>query len=172
MIGFTYLPRLIENARSSDRWLMVLNRLMRLLIPFNGPHGVKILELGLNRVRTGAPCQRKNYNHIRSMHACVIATIGEYSAGMMLISRLDPTRYRLIMSNLEVEYLFQAKQDIVAETLLEEDELENEILQSLAEKGVAFKSLETLVTDADGRKIARVKTRWQIKSWDKVRTRT
>ncbi|PLX91024.1 MAG: DUF4442 domain-containing protein [Desulfuromonas sp.] len=172
MNGFTYLPKLIENARKSDRWLMVLNRLMRLLIPFNSPHGVKILEMGFNRVRTTAPYQRKNYNHVRGMHACAIATIGEFSAGLMLLSRLDPTRYRLIMASMEVDYLFQAKQDIIAETELDELSLQCEILDPLEEKSTIYKTLHTLVTNSDGRKIAKVKTKWQVKDWDKVRTRT
>lgn len=172
MNGFTYLPKLIENARKSDRWLMVLNRLMRLLIPFNSPHGVKILEMGLNRVRTSAPYQRKNFNHVRGMHACVIATIGEFSAGLMLLSRLDPTRYRLIMASMEVDYLFQGKMELIAETELDEISLQSEIFDPLNEKSTIYKTLQTLVTNSDGRKIARVKTTWQIKAWDKVRTRT
>lgn len=172
MNGFTYLPKLIKNARNSDRWLMVLNRMMRLLIPFNGPHGVKILEMGFNRVRTTAPYQRKNYNHVRGVHACAIATIGEFSAGLLLISQLDPTRYRLIMSSLQVDYLYQAKQDIIAETKLDEAELENDILNPLEEKSTTYKTLDTLVTNGNGRKIAKITTRWQIKAWDKVRTRT
>lgn len=171
MNGFTYLPKLIENARKSDRWLMVLNRFMRLLIPFNAPHGVKVIEMGFNRVRTSAPYQRKNFNHIRGVHACTIATIGEFSAGLMLISRLDPTRYRLIMSNLEINYLRQAKEDITAETLLDEAELENEILAPLEDKSTTYKTLSTTVTDAGGRKIAMITSKWQIKSWDRVRTR-
>jgi len=172
MNGFTYLPKLIKNASTSDRWLMVLNRMLRILIPFNGPHGVKILVIGENLVRSTAPYQRKNFNHIRGVHACAIATIGEFSAGVMLLSRLDPTRYRLIMSRLEVEYLYQAKQDIIAETQLEEAELKNEILDPLNEKSTIYKTIETLVTDTSGRKIARLKTKWQIKSWDKVQTKT
>jgi len=171
MNGFTYLPRLIKNARTSERWLMVLNRMMRLLIPFNGPHGVKILKIGNNIVRTSAPYQRKNFNHIRGVHACAIATIGEFSAGLTLLSRLDPSRYRLIMSHLEVEYLYQAKKDIVAETHLEEDELHDDILTPLQEKTSIYKTMDTLVTDIDGRKIARVRTKWQVKSWDRVKTK-
>lgn len=171
MNGFTYLPKLINNARSSDRWLMVLNRMLRLLIPFNGPHGIKILQLGANLVRTTAPYQRKNFNHIRGIHACAIATIGEFSAGVMLLSRLDPTRYRLIMSRLEVEYLYQAKQDIIAETQLEEAELKSEILDPLKEEPTIYKTIETLIIDTDDRKIARVKTKWQIKAWEKVQTK-
>jgi len=125
-----------------------------------------------DRVRTGGSYRRRNRNHIAGVHACAIATIGEFSAGVMLLSRLDPTRYRLIMSRLEVEYLYQAKQDIIAETQLEEAELKNEILDPLNEKSTIYKTIETLVTDTSGRKIARLKTKWQIKSWDKVQTKT
>jgi len=151
---------------------MVLNRMMRLLIPFNRPHGVKVLKLEKNLVLTSAPYQRKNFNHIRSIHACAIATIGEFSAGLMLLSRLDPTRYRLIMSSLKVEYLYQARQDIFAETCLEETELETGIIEPLKEKSTIYKTMNTLVINSDNKKIARIKTRWQIKSWDRVKTRT
>lgn len=44
-------------------------------------------------------------NHVRGIHVCAIATIAEFSTGFLLLTRLDDAKYRLIMSNMELEYV-------------------------------------------------------------------
>jgi len=171
MNGFALLPGLLVKARSSRLWLRVLNLLLGRIIPFNRPHGVRVLELAPDRVRTTLDYRRKNHNHIRGVHACAIATVAEFSSGLMLLSRLDPACYRLIMARLEVDYLYQAKSAIVAETELSDTVLEQEILQQLDKTETLLKELVTEVTDHHGNRVARARIFWQIKAWDKVRTR-
>lgn len=171
MSGFSLLPKLTGKARKSKIWLWVLNLLLARTIPFNGPHRFRILELGDERVRTTAPYRRNNHNHLRGIHACAIATVAEFSAGLLLLTRLGPARYRLIMSNLDIEYLFQAKQCIVAESSLDNDRLQREILQPLKTQDAQVITLETLVSDSSDNLIAKARTTWQIKRWDKVRTK-
>jgi acyl-coenzyme A thioesterase PaaI-like protein len=171
MNGFDLLPRLIVKARHSRKWLWVLNFMMSRIVPFNRPHGFSIVELAEERVVTRASYRRSNHNHIRSIHACAIATVAEFSAGLMLLSRLDPTRFRLIMSKLDVDYLYQAKQDITAETGLSNAELQDRVLKPLEDAESHSIVMETLVSDRDGNLVANVHTTWQIKRWDKVRTK-
>ncbi len=170
MSGFNLLPRLLGKARHSSFWLFVLNRLLGRMIPFNRPHGFRILELDDQRVRTGGPYRHRNLNHIRGVHACAIATVAEFSSGLMLLAKLDPARYRLIMAGLEIDYLYQAKSAIIAETVLDDGRLKNEILKPLATSDVLRKTLETRVCDAEGNLVARARITWQIKPWAQVRT--
>jgi acyl-coenzyme A thioesterase PaaI-like protein len=171
MNGFDLLPKLIVKARHSKGWLKVLNFMMGRIIPFNRPHGFCVVELQEERVRTFAPYRRSNHNHIRGIHACAIATTAEFSAGLLLLSRLDPGRYRLIMSKLDVDYSYQAKQDITAETALSDADLQARVIKPLETAESHSIIMETLVADRDGNRIACAHTTWQIKRWDKVRTK-
>ena len=171
MKSFERLPGLLARARTSPFWLWVLNLLLGRMIPFNRPHGVRILDLGAERVRTIADYRRKNHNHIGGVHACCIATVAEFSSGMLLLSRLDPARYRLIMAQLEIDYLYQAKSAIIAESVLSDAVLAAEVLKPLQEQDTLVKEFETLVHDRQGKLVARARITWQIKPWDKVRTR-
>ena len=171
MNGFDLLPKLIVRSRRSKGWLKVLNFMMGRIIPFNRPHGFHIVELAEDRVRTCASYRRSNHNHIRGIHACAIATVAEFSAGLLLLSRLDPARYRLIMSNLEVEYVYQAKQDITAETTLSQSALQEKVLGPLATQEACTIVMETHIADTAGNTVASAHTTWQIKRWDKVKTK-
>jgi len=171
MKAFDLLPFLIARARRSPRWLALLNIVMGRLIPFNRPHGFRIAELAEERVVTCASYRRANHNHIRGIHACAIATVAEFSAGLLLLSRLNPGRYRLIMSKLDVEYLYQAKKDIKAMTPLSAGDLQDLIVKPLETAESVTVIMATEVSDSDGAMVALARTSWQIKRWDKVRTK-
>lgn len=165
------LPRMLERSRNSRLWLSLLNAALGRMIPFNRPHRFRLLEVGDDFIRTTAPYRRRNHNHIRGIHACGIATVAEFSSGLLLLSRLDPRTYRLIMSRLDIEYLYQAKSAIVAETCLGDSRLQKEILAPLLRSGSLVKTLQTKVIDEGGNLVARADITWQIKPWTRVRTR-
>ncbi len=171
MKGFDFLPNLIKKGRTSRFWLRVLNTFLAYIIPFNRPHGFRILEIGEDRIQTLAPYRRKNHNHLRGIHACAIATIGEFSAGFLLLSKLDPAEYRLILSKLEVTYIYQAKQEIVAQAILKDEHFQERVLEPLRKEESCSLLMETQIHDREGNDIADVQTTWQIKRWDKVRTK-
>lgn len=171
MNGLVKLPALLEGARRSPFKLKLLNLFLGRLIPFNRPHGVRIRELGKDFVATTAPYKRANHNHIRGVHACCIATAAEFSSGLLFLSRLNPSRYRLIMARLEIDYHYQAKGAIVAETRLEEQQLKDEILKPLADSDKLLFTQKTEVRDDHDNHIATARVTWQIKRWDAVRTK-
>ena len=171
MKGFDILPPLTSRAKGSPFWLWVLNRALGWTIPFNRPHGFELLEIGENVIKTTASYKRINHNHVRGIHACAIATVAEFSAGFLLLTKLDPKRYRLIMSRIEVEYLYQAKERIISESSLAPEILDEAIYKPLQEKDAVTISLRSDVTDFSGNKIAVASTRWQVKRWERVRTK-
>jgi len=131
---------------------------------------VRVLYLGEDRVQTTAPYRRRNHNHVRGIHACCIATVAEFSSGLLFLSRLNPKRYRLIMARLEIDYHYQAKGAIVATTSLSDEELKQRVLRPLAESDKVQTTLPTEVHDQQGNLVATVQVTWQIKPWDRVRT--
>ncbi|MDJ0621929.1 MAG: DUF4442 domain-containing protein [Desulfocapsaceae bacterium] len=171
MKGFAILPYLIPRARRSKKWLFILNVLLARTIPFNKPHRFRIRSIAENSIETFAPYRRSNFNHIRGVHACAIATVAEFSAGFLLLTKLDPTKYRLIMGKLEAEYFYQAKKDIVATAELSEDDLQDNIIQPLRSAEATSIVMTTVLEDISGNMVARVKTTWQVKNWKSVRTK-
>ncbi len=171
MSSFANLPIMLEKARTSPLQLRLLNLLLGRVIPFNRPHGFTIKQIGTDRIVTRAPYKRRNHNHIRGIHACAIATIAEFSSGLILLAKLDPSKYRLIMSKLQIDYLYQAKQEILATTLLDEKQLQEQILQPLQTEAAVTITQETLVQDSQGTDVAKAQISWQIKRWDKVKTK-
>lgn len=165
------LPFLITKAKSSSAWLYVLNFLLAHRIPFNGPHGFRLMEISKNTVKTLGPYKRKNFNHIRGIHACGIATVAEFSSGFLLLSRLDPTIYRLIMAKLTAEYYYQAKEDIIGATEFAEKRLQQEIIMPLQQSESTSVIMQTEVSDLSGNQVAAVETTWQVKRWDAVQTK-
>lgn len=165
------LPKMLGRAKSSRLWLFILNGVLGRMIPFNRPHRFRVLEVGGDFVRTAGPYRRGNHNHIKGIHACGIATVAEFSSGLLLLSKLNPSKYRLIMSRLDIEYLYQAKTAIVAETVLDDTRLRAEILEPLTRDDSLLKTLQTTVVDQQGNLVAQADITWQIKPWSKVRTR-
>lgn len=170
MAGFDALPGLVLKARNSSFWLWVLNRVLGRTIPFNRPHGFRLQEIGENRIVTSCRYRRVNHNHVRGIHACAIATVAEFSAGFLLLTKLEPTRYRLIMSRIEVDYVYQAKEDIYSESQVSTERLDKEVIQPLESSEAVTIVMQSRVRDTSGNAIATAHTTWQIKRWESVRT--
>lgn len=168
MKAFALLPGLLLRARTSPFYRWLLNRLLGRLVPFNRPHGFAIERIEADRIVTRAPNRRINHNHIRGIHACAIATLAEFSSGLVLLSRLDPTRFRLIMARIEIDYLFQARQEILATTILDVGQVQEQILERLQDADAVSFTQETLVEDRQGHTVAKAHITWQIKPWAKV----
>ena len=103
------------NAPSKTN-LFLINKAMQFAIPFNRPHGFEIVAATKNSVTTRGKYKRINFNHIRGIHACGLATIGEFSAGTCLIKNFGMEKYRVIMQTLHAEYHYQAKMDVFSTT--------------------------------------------------------
>jgi len=149
----------------------MLNVLLGQVVPFNRPHRFKIIEIDDTLVRTTAPYRRSNYNHIRGIHACALATVSEFSAGFLLMQNFAPADYRLIMSRMDIEYKYQAKKRVISESRLSREEIELDILKPLETAPSVDIKMRSDVVDDSGNLVAVAHTFWQIKRWDKVQTR-
>lgn len=160
----------MEKAQHSSLALWWFNRVMGWAIPFNQAHGFRVAAIGADSVTVAADYRRRNFNHIRGIHACAIATIGEYAAGLMLMRQFTPRDYRLIMASLEVEYHYQAKQAITAMAAWSPADTE-QCQAELVANGRVMQTMRSHIADRDGHHVATVTTHWQIKSWQQVKTK-
>ena len=164
------LSDLIQKAAQSKKHLWLLNRLTSHTVRFNKPHGFQILKITPEYVQTFAPYHKKNFNHVRGIHACAIATVGELAAGLILMYHFSPKDYRIIMSHIQIDYHFQAKKNIVATAAFSEIQ-KNNILSALTADSKTLQTITTEVKDDDQQSVATVQTTWQIKAWKNVATR-
>lgn len=165
------LPRLLEQARTSSfrRWL--LNAGLRWSIPFNRPHGFRVVPLPEGGIRVEVPFRRANRNHIRAVHACCLATAAELCSGLELMGRLDPMLYRIIMRTLRMDYHWQAKARAFAEFTLDLAGLKEQLQVPLDKDGVVDYTATVKVYDIHGNHLATGLVTWQVKRWKDVRTK-
>lgn len=163
--------RILQKAKTSSFYLAVLNWSLNRMIPFNKPHGFRILEIGDHHLRTLIPYRKKNFNHIRGLHACALATISEFTTGFLLVSKLDAKKYRLIMQRLEMDYHYQGKMDATATFTISEDWLQQQIYDPLKTQDAVVIVCEVKIHDEQGNHLTTGKVYWQIKDWQKVKTR-
>jgi acyl-coenzyme A thioesterase PaaI-like protein len=165
------VSKLIERARHSAFYLWLLNVGLQYKIPFNKPHGFRIVKIGEYEVKILIPYKRKNLNHIRGLHACALATVSEYATGLLLISNLGFDTYRMIMQRLEVDYHYQGKSDAVVEFHFSPEWLRGSIIEPLQTQESVVVPCEVKIHDKQGKHLTTAKIYWQIKKWASVRTK-
>ena len=164
------LSFLVDNLLDKSETRLALKALEKLFntgIPFNMPHKFKFLELSDNKTQLKLPYKRVNQNHLGGMHACAIATLGEYPAGLSLIKRFGSSKYRLIMSKLEGDYIKQGRGDITGVVEIDESEF-SRVENELTENDQSEIIISTNILNTNDEVIAVIQTTWQLKNWDKV----
>ena len=161
---------LIKKAQDSKRYLKILNISLSRIIPFNKPHRIKVTEIGDGHIITTLPYRKSNFNHIRGLHACGLATLAEFTTGMSLLRKLDTKKYRLIMKQIQVQYHFQGKFDAYAKFEADDDWVKNNVITLLENQEKIDVPVTIEVKDAKDNLLATADIIWQVKDWEKVKT--
>lgn len=142
----------------------LLDVLLNFGIPFNRWLGLRIREFGTDHVVIESPPTTLRKNHVGSAHACALALIGEYAAGLLIAQHFPIDTHRFIIGRLDIEYKKQGRGTLsgVAQAPVEWPELQD---------GEAWISMQTEITDEKNETVAVCKTEWQVKSWAKVDSR-
>lgn len=162
----------MQDAERSAFHLWLLNRIASREIPFNAPHGIRIQKITPAGLRASLPYRRRNLNHLKGLHACSLATLGEFTAGMALLHALRSGEYRLIMKTIHVTYHRQGKSDATADCQLNADWLRQQVTEPLRANEAVLVPITVPVTDASGAALCTVEVEWQVKRWDKVRSQS
>ncbi len=165
---YKIIDKLLANPTSLN--LMALDKVLRIGIPFNAPHGFKIKTLSDDSVVIALPNKKLNHNHLGGVHACAMATVGEYCAGMSLLKSFGISKYRLILSKLTVEYTYQGRVDLEGFCSPRQIDVEK-VRQGLEAEGKYLQELKTIIRDLSGKEVAHVTTVWQLKVWEQVKTK-
>ena len=162
---------ILAKAKHSSFYRKLLNMSLNRMIPFNRPHGFSILEIKDHSLKTLLPYRKSNFNHIRGLHACALATVSEFTTGFLLISKLDQKKYRLIMQRLEMDYHYQGKMDAVAEFSISDEWLTSKIFEPLKQSEAVVINCQIKIHDIKGNHLTTGNVFWQIKDWAKVKTK-
>lgn len=164
------LAHQFEKASGSAFRLWLLNMGLLRTVPFNKPHGIKVVEISKDELTVSAKNIRPNQNHIKGIHACLLATLCEYVSGLSLLLRLDPKEYRIILKNIQITYHYQAKTSVYAKFGISDHFFEAEIIAPLQKEEALFKEFTVDIYDEAKNHICTGLINWQIKSWKKVKT--
>ncbi len=163
--------QILEKAKTSKKHLKLLNFALARKIPFNKPHGFKIAEFDEYRVKVHIPYKRQNFNHIKGLHACGLATISEYATGFVLLNNLGSDEYRIIMQRMEMDYFYQGKMDAYAYFEVSEEWLDKEVKEPLKTSDKTVIKCEVKIHDEEGNHLTTGNIFWQVKNWSKVKTK-
>jgi acyl-coenzyme A thioesterase PaaI-like protein len=165
---YQLIDKLLANPTKMN--VMTLDKLLRLGIPFNAPHGFKIQKIDQDEVIISLPNRKLNHNHIGGIHACAMATVGEFCAGVSLLKSFGISKYRLILAEIHINYTYQGRVDLEGSCSPQQINIE-EVRKGLEESGKYLQELTTIIRDLKGKEVAQVKTVWQLKNWEEVRTK-
>ena len=163
--------KILQKAKHSSFYLKLLNWSLTRMIPFNKPHGFRVVEIGDYRLKTLMPYRKSNFNHIRGLHACGLATISEFTTGFLLLSSLDMKKYRIIMQRMEMNYHYQGKMDATAEFIISKEWLEEQVIKPLQTHETVVVPCEVKIHDIKGNHLTTGTIFWQFKDWAKVKTK-
>ncbi len=168
-LAYKIIDKLMSNPSKMN--IIALDKVMTLGIPFNAPHRMKIRQISEDQVRVVLPNRKLNHNHLGGIHACAMATVGEYCAGLSLLSSFGISKYRLIMSDLSVTYTWQGRTDL--EGICSPRVIDKDAVKAALDEGKTYtQSFETVIQEEKtGKEVARVKTTWQLKPWGSVKTK-
>jgi acyl-coenzyme A thioesterase PaaI-like protein len=117
------------------------------------------------------PYWRINRNHIKGIHACALATAAEMCSGLSVLEQLDPRNYRLIMRELRMQYHYQAKQKSWATCVPLAEDIRRLVVEPLHDREAVDYASTVELHDKAGNHLATGTITWQVKAWDKVRTK-
>ena len=160
---FKYLDILFTKSEIKTG-LLALEKLFLIGIPFNKPHGIRFKKLTKFESTLLLANKRANHNHLGGIHACAIATLGEFSAGLLLCKNFATFRYRIIMQDLHVQFFKQGRSVLHSLAQISVEQLDN-VSHQLADTAKASTQLTTDIYNDQNELVAKVTTKWQLKDW-------
>jgi thioesterase domain-containing protein len=123
--------------------------------------GLKVVDMKERYVQLLMPLE-KNINHVGTMYAGSLFTLGEIMGGAIFVASMDINKYFPLVKEVQIRYRRPATTDITVETSFSEDQIRN-IVAVLEEKGKSDVPLELNLIDAHGEVVSIVTGTWQVR---------
>jgi acyl-coenzyme A thioesterase PaaI-like protein len=142
--------------------LKALTKALNIAVPFNFGLGMQIMKLSPKEAILISPEKRKRKNHVGSAHACFLALLSEYPAGLVVAQNYAFGKHRIIISELKIKYFKQGRGTLTS--IAKSPSAWPELVD-----GETFINMQTEITNDKGERVSLCHTRWQVKEWTKVR---
>lgn len=163
---FHAIARLEEKSPRLGHWAAMT--FLSYLSPFNRHLKAKMLEWNNSKCTIAVRRRWRVRNHVGSVHAGALFTLGETCAGLVIIRNFPFGKYRPLMSDVRVNYSKQARGDVVGECIIAPEEIAR-MHENFKLEQVPSTEIVTNIYNADKEIIAVVTTVWQVKPWGLVR---
>ncbi len=139
-----------------------IRRLVETAIPFVSRSGLQVLEMRPGYVKLRMPFDG-NQNHVGTMYAGALFTLGEIPGGALCYCTFDPRKYFPLAKEITIRYRKPVTTDAVIEVSLSEAEVAR-IQRDLHTNGKADFHVEADIVDASGEPAASIHGLYQIRA--------
>lgn len=123
--------------------------------------GIHIEEMQDRHVKVVLPLA-PNINHIGTMYAGSLFTVGEYLGGPMFVASFDYTKYYPIVKTMSIQYRRPATTDVTVEASLSAEAVDA-VQKEADEKGKADWKMDLEVKDKTGQVCCLIQGVWQMR---------
>ena len=132
-------------------------------VPFATVTGVELVEVSPQRGVAALKKRPEGENHIQTMHAGAMFTLGEAASGAALGGVLGDQllAVRPVAADASIKYLKTGKTDLTATAVANRDA--EAIRQELADVGKVVFDINVAIADAEGVTVAEMVVNWHVK---------
>jgi thioesterase domain-containing protein len=124
--------------------------------------GLEVLEFRDRCVTLRMPL-KGNGNHLGTMYAGFLFTVGEIMGGAIFLAAFDPLKYFPIVKEINIRYRQPAMSDVTVAAALTEAQVEA-LQAALKEKGKVDFTMDLELKDTNGTVVSLVHGIWQIRN--------
>lgn len=139
-----------------------IRRMVETAIPFVSRSGLQVVEMRPGYVKLRMPFEG-NQNHVGTMYAGALFTLGEIPGGALCYCTFDPRRYFPLAKEITIRYRKPVTTDAVIQVGLSSEEI-TRIQRDLDANGKADFVVEADIVDASGEPAASIHGLYQIRS--------
>lgn len=136
-------------------------KMLEEIVKIVGKMGIRIVEMQDRHVKVILPLE-PNINHIGTMYAGSLFTLGEYLGGPIFFASFDFTKYYPIVKALAIQYKRPATTDVTVEMTLSEEQVAA-VQQEADEKGKADWKMDLELKDQAGTVCCLMQGVWQMR---------
>ncbi|MCX5849406.1 MAG: YiiD C-terminal domain-containing protein [Deltaproteobacteria bacterium] len=140
-----------------EEYVKILESIVKIIAAM----GIRIIEMWDRHVKVLLPLE-PNINHIGTMYAGSLFTVGEFIGGAIFIASFDYTRFYPIVKAINIQFRRPATTLVTVETTLSTEEI-NAIQQEADAKGKADWEMNLELKDQAGEVCCLVQGVWQMR---------